>query len=198
MLYLDSSAIVKLIVREPGSSLLVEAVSADPDVVSSALAYPEVMRAIRRVGGPVRRAERVLRSIAFVPVDQAILREAARIEPKSLRTLDAIHLASVLSLRVVLRDVFGRTQEQTTPFYLVGGLLERGLSEYAYNLGFRRPDLQSSFGYSSLAFVGCEPPGSDGLTLELQSDQAIPSSVSECHWLRCGGARRLRVFAGPA
>ena len=99
MLYLDSSAIVKLIVREPGSSLLVEAVSADPDVVSSALAYPEVMRAIRRVGGPVRRAERVLRSIAFVPVDQAILREAARIEPKSLRTLDAIHLASVLSLR---------------------------------------------------------------------------------------------------
>lgn len=99
MLYLDSSAIVKLVVREPGSSALVEAVTADPDVVSSALAYTEVMRANRRVGGPARRAEQVLRSIAFVPVDQAILREAARIEPTSLRTLDAVHLASALSLR---------------------------------------------------------------------------------------------------
>ena len=99
MLYLDSSAIVKLVVREPGSSALVEAVTADPDVVSSALAYTEVMRASRVGGGPARRAEQVLRSLAFVPIDQTILREAARIEPTSLRTLDALHLASALSLR---------------------------------------------------------------------------------------------------
>ena len=48
MLYLDSSAIVKLVVREPGSSALVDVVSSDPDVVSSAVAYTEVMRAVRR------------------------------------------------------------------------------------------------------------------------------------------------------
>lgn len=105
MLYLDSSAIVKLVVREPGSSALVDTVSADPDVISSALAYTEVMRAIRRVGGPAGRAEQVLRSIAFVPVDEAILREAATIEPTSLRSLDAVHLASALSLRPDV-DVF--------------------------------------------------------------------------------------------
>ena len=99
MLYLDSSAIVKLVVREPGSSALVDAVSADPDVVSSAIAYTEVMRAIRRAGGPTRRAEQVLRSIALVPVDQAILREAATFAPASLRSLDAVHLVSALSLR---------------------------------------------------------------------------------------------------
>ena len=99
MLYLDSSAIVKLVVREPGSSALVDVVSSDPDVVSSAIAYTEVMRAVRRAGGPSRRAEQVLRSIALVPVDQAILGEASTLAPTSLRTLDAVHLASALSLR---------------------------------------------------------------------------------------------------
>ena len=99
MLYLDSSAIVKLVVREPGSSALVDVVSSDPDVVSSAIAYTEVMRAIRRAAGPTGRAEHVLRSIALVPVDQAILREAATLAPTSLRSLDAVHLASALSLR---------------------------------------------------------------------------------------------------
>jgi len=99
VLYLDSSAIVKLVVREPGSSALVDLVSSDPDVTSSAVAYTEVMRAIRRAGGPSRRAEQVLRSIALVPVDQAILREAATLAPTSLRSLDAVHLASALSLR---------------------------------------------------------------------------------------------------
>jgi len=99
VLYLDSSAIVKLVVREPGSSALVDVVSSDPDVVSSAIAYTEVMRAVRRVGVPSRRAEQVLRSIALVPVDQAILGEASTLAPTSLRTLDAVHLASALSLR---------------------------------------------------------------------------------------------------
>ena len=99
MLYLDSSAIVKLVGREPGSSALVDVVSSDPDVVSSAVAYTEVMRAVRRGGGPTRRAEQVLRSIALVPVDQAILREAATLTPVFLRSLDAVHLASALSLR---------------------------------------------------------------------------------------------------
>jgi len=99
VLYLDSSAIVKLVVREPGSSALVDVVSSDPDVVSSAIAYTEVMRAVRRAGVPSRRAEQVLRSIALVPVDQAILGEASTLAPTSLRTLDAVHLASALSLR---------------------------------------------------------------------------------------------------
>ena len=99
MLYLDSSAIVKLVVREPGSSALVDVVSSDPDVVSSAIAYTEVMRAVRRAGVPSRRAEQVLRAIALVPVDQAILGEASTLAPTSLRTLDAVHLASALSLR---------------------------------------------------------------------------------------------------
>lgn len=98
MLYLDSSAIVKLVAPEPESPDLVQAISADPEVVSSAVAWTEVVRAVRRAGGRVSRAEEVLGAIALVPIDDGILRGAADLTPKALRTLDAIHLATVLSL----------------------------------------------------------------------------------------------------
>ena len=98
MHYLDSSAIVKLIAREPETAALVEAVRAAPDVVSSELAVTEVIRAVARVGGGTTRAASVLDGIALVPVDGAILRDAASLMPRSLRTLDSIHLATALSL----------------------------------------------------------------------------------------------------
>jgi uncharacterized protein with PIN domain len=69
MLYLDSSAIVKLVAREPETPELVEAVRADPAVVSSALAWTEVIRAVRRARGLVARAREVLEGIALVPID---------------------------------------------------------------------------------------------------------------------------------
>jgi predicted nucleic acid-binding protein len=98
MQYLDSSAIVKLIAREPETAALVDAVRTDPDVVSSELAVTEVIRAVARVGGGIARATSVLDGIALIPIDGAILRDAASLKPRSLRTLDAIHLATALSL----------------------------------------------------------------------------------------------------
>ena len=99
MLYLDSSAIVKLVVREPETAELVKAIHADPDVVSSHIAWTEVVIATRRAGRSTARAEGILDGIALVPVDDAILRGAATLGPKDLRTLDAIHLATAVSLR---------------------------------------------------------------------------------------------------
>lgn len=99
MLYLDSSAIVKLVVREPETAELVKAIHADPDVVSSHIAWTEVVIATRRAGRSTARAERILDGIALVPVDDAILRGAATLGPNDLRTLDAIHLATAVSLR---------------------------------------------------------------------------------------------------
>jgi len=99
VLYLDSSAIVKLVAREPETPELVEAVRADPAVVSSALAWTEVIRAVRRARGRVARARDVLEGIALVPIDDGILRGAADLAPVALRTLDAIHVATALSLR---------------------------------------------------------------------------------------------------
>jgi len=99
VLYLDSSAIVKLVVREPETAELVKAIHADPDVVSSHIAWTEVVIATRRAGRSTARAERILDGIALVPVDDAILRGAATLGPNDLRTLDAIHLATAVSLR---------------------------------------------------------------------------------------------------
>jgi hypothetical protein len=97
VLYLDSSAIVKLVVREPETGDLVEAVRADHTVVTSALAVTEVIRAVARSGTRAVRAEAVLDGIALIPIDEGILRAAASLAPRDLRTLDAIHLASALS-----------------------------------------------------------------------------------------------------
>jgi predicted nucleic acid-binding protein len=98
MLYLDSSAIVKLVSREPGTPELVEALRADPETVSSALAWTEVVRAVRRSGRRAARAEAVLERIGLVPVDDGILRSAAHLSPAGMRTLDAIHLATARTL----------------------------------------------------------------------------------------------------
>ena len=105
MLYLDSSAIVKLVAREVETPDLVEVVRADPEVVSSTLAWTEVVRAVRRAGGQVSRAMRVLEGIALVPIDDGIVRGAGDLAPVAMRTLDAIHLATALSLGEELTSV---------------------------------------------------------------------------------------------
>jgi uncharacterized protein len=101
VLYLDSSAIVKLVAPEPETSALIESLRADPEVVSSALSRVEVIRAVRRIGASDDRKERandVIDRIALIPMEDTILIRAARLEPPSLRTLDAIHLATALTL----------------------------------------------------------------------------------------------------
>ena len=99
--YLDSSALVKLVVFEPESAALREFLKGHAPRLSSGLAEVEVPRALRRAGyGAVeqRRAVALLARIALVDVDRAILRTAAAIAPTTLRSLDAIHLATAVSL----------------------------------------------------------------------------------------------------
>ena len=107
MLYLDSSAIVKLVAPEPETAGLVKMLRSDPDTISSALAQVEVRRAVMRAGATRERASRaasVLERIALVPIDAGILGRAAELQPPDLRTLDAIHLATALLLQ---RDIAG-------------------------------------------------------------------------------------------
>jgi predicted nucleic acid-binding protein len=101
LLYLDSSALVKLVVAEPETAALLQFLRGWPHRVSSALARVEIARAVRRTttGTAVRRrAARVLARIALVRIDDPVLAAAARVLPPSLRTLDAIHLATARSL----------------------------------------------------------------------------------------------------
>jgi predicted nucleic acid-binding protein len=93
---------VKLVVREPESAALVEFLRERPERVSSALVLAEVPRALRRgrFGATAqRRAREILARVALVDLDRQTLAAAAAIEPSALRTLDAIHLATALSLR---------------------------------------------------------------------------------------------------
>jgi predicted nucleic acid-binding protein len=98
--YFDSSALVKLVVREQETAALVPAASAWPQRVSSALAQVEVVRAARRVGGgPASdRAAEVMTSFTLIAVDAPVLAAASAIRPETLSTPDAIHLVTALSL----------------------------------------------------------------------------------------------------
>src|ERR1700722_9094848 len=94
--YLDSSAIVKLAVREPESTALRAYLRRRRPLVSSALARAEVARALLPLGeAAVRRGHDVLAGIDLIRVTDRILSTAGSIGPEELRTLDAIHLATV-------------------------------------------------------------------------------------------------------
>ena len=104
--YLDASAIVKLVVAEPETAALERDLADRTALLSSRLSATEVLRAARR--GAHRRvlqqAEDVLDSLVFLEITPAILRRAASFEQAELRTLDAIHLATALSLDVADLD----------------------------------------------------------------------------------------------
>lgn len=97
--YLDSSAIVKLVLPEPESEALnVWARSAGP-LASCGLARVEVVRAVSLVDAARSDAARVIVDTLFLLVlDDQVYRSAQGLQPAHLRSLDAIHLASALLL----------------------------------------------------------------------------------------------------
>lgn len=104
--YVDSSAIVKLAVAEPESKALRRYLSRRQPLVSSALARTEVARALMPSGAEaVARGEEVLRRIQLLRVNDRVLREAGRMAPDELRSLDAIHLASARELGLSVREI---------------------------------------------------------------------------------------------
>lgn len=93
--YLDSSAIVKLAVRERESLALRRYLRRRQPLVSSALARTEVLRALLPAGDEaVARGRSVLQRLDLVRVNDRILNAAGVLRPPELRSLDAIHLAT--------------------------------------------------------------------------------------------------------
>ena len=106
MVYLDSSALVKLVVREAESRALTAYLRREPERLSCGLARTEVLRAVRPLGpAAIERARRLLRSIDVVRLDDALLDAAGMLEPLTLRSLDAIHLAAAQLVAPPLRAV---------------------------------------------------------------------------------------------
>lgn len=100
VLYLDSSAIVKLVVGESESDAL-RAFVDGAQLVTSEIALTEVPRAAHLRTGAAEAldlADAVLRRFDMIELDEELQRTAARLPPRELRTLDAIHLVSALSI----------------------------------------------------------------------------------------------------
>lgn len=99
--YVDSTALVKLVVLEAESDAL-SAEIAGCTLASSAMARVEVIRAvgILTAGDPAAatEAERLLASISLAAVSDGVLDRAARLASATLRPLDAIHVASALTV----------------------------------------------------------------------------------------------------
>ena len=96
--YVDASALVKLVLAEPGSEAMLRWYVGSERVATSRIGIVETNRAARRREHDPSHLEAVLASIEIVEFDAAIARRAALIGPPGLRTLDAIHVASALAL----------------------------------------------------------------------------------------------------
>lgn len=96
-LYFDTSALVKLVVKERESASLDAWLQQRPrmEAVSSSIARTELRRAVMAHQPVVRTAavER-LRKLRLVATSDRLLEEAGQLGPARLRSLDAIHLAT--------------------------------------------------------------------------------------------------------
>lgn len=100
MLYIDTSALVKIVQMGPESQALLAYLETAGPVATSALSDVELMRAAHRKDKQhVVQARAVLDRLPIIGISAPILRTAGNLLPGThLRTLDAIHLAIAMTL----------------------------------------------------------------------------------------------------
>jgi predicted nucleic acid-binding protein len=119
--YLDSSALVKLIVEEAESKALARHLRARPVRVSCALARVEVVLAVRPHGdAATRRARQLLDRVSLLRLDDVLLDAAVALGGPALRSLDAIHLAAAQTLGRGLDEVVTYDQRMTSAAEVLG------------------------------------------------------------------------------
>jgi uncharacterized protein len=106
LVYLDSSAFVKLVLAEPETPALLVALESVERLVASEILEIEVMRATRRGGGNTAAARAQLAAVRLLPLSGEIRKLASELDPPAVRSLDAIHLATALSLGERLDGLF--------------------------------------------------------------------------------------------
>lgn len=100
MIYVDSSALVKLVLPEAESSSMIEFAAKFDTLVTSTIGAIEFRRAVKRhYAQQLWAVERVLAEMTILELSHEVRRTAELLEPTILRTLDAIHLASALVIR---------------------------------------------------------------------------------------------------
>lgn len=106
VIYLDTSAFVRLIWAEPESDALQEYLrqhDTEP-LVASSLLVVEARRTVLRSDPPsMVRADLLLSRVGQLGIGPAVIEAAGRLPVPGLRSLDAIHLATALMLQAELR-----------------------------------------------------------------------------------------------
>jgi uncharacterized protein len=118
ILYLDTSALLKLYLEEPDSSTVRNSVSAAAASCTHAIAYPEMRAAlaqahrIRRIGAAElashrQRFDSDWRALQVILVDEPMVRRAGDLaEQYGLRGYDSVHLAAAESIWRAVPDEF--------------------------------------------------------------------------------------------
>lgn len=117
MVYLDSSALYKLIIDEQGSDELAQYVQSLLDngftLVSSILAETELKRIAQRDDIPVSTIEELLSFVNLIEVSRAEFIRAGNLiteHSKALRSLDALHIVSAELVQIDLAITFDNRQ----------------------------------------------------------------------------------------
>jgi predicted nucleic acid-binding protein len=101
--YLDASALVKLATMEAETDALRQALDHYDLRLTNRLAMVEVARALVRRAVTSRAltdaVDEAFDGIGIVELDAAIAEAAGQVGPSTLRSLDAVHVASALSMR---------------------------------------------------------------------------------------------------
>jgi len=125
MLYLDTSALLKLIRREPESDTLADWLDAQTPApwVSSTLIEVELPRALRRIE-PSLLADvpAIVARVARYEVDEVVRATAAAYPNTALRSLDAIHLATADAVFGTQLTAFVAYDEQLLTVAAAAGL----------------------------------------------------------------------------
>jgi uncharacterized protein len=96
-LYLDTSALARVLLRHSDASLIVEEIDRFDGHFASRLLRTELRRVALREN-LLEVVDPLLTEVSLVPIDGSILIAAETIRPATLKTLDAIHLATIVRL----------------------------------------------------------------------------------------------------
>lgn len=128
LLYLDASALVKL-VREEQETAALRTFIAEGDLISCELVLAELPRAVRRAAAEdprlaleplIDRAGVLLDALALVPVDRDLLLAAGALAEPALRTLDATHIVAAADVSPI--DAFVTYDERQAAAARLAGL----------------------------------------------------------------------------
>lgn len=124
--YLDTSVLGRVLKADPEALTIVRVLAEFDQLVSSRLLKAELLRLGTRIGKS-EGAEILLARIALMAIDDFVLAQAEKVEPPNVGTLDAIHLATALTVRADAPSAVMLTYDKT----LAAAAQHHGLSVLA-------------------------------------------------------------------